>query len=136
MKHALSLLLAILCLDVSLLDAALKDPIRIECSTQFRYVLDGLPDDAVHEGPPLVLIVDPNSKTLLNADGSPAGKVETFTDEEIVAVGEGEKGTWRIRIDRVFANYRRTVRLKISPDEVIDISQWGKCVRVAPGKKF
>lgn len=67
------------------------------------------------------------------SDKSLFGTTETFTDEEIIAVREDEKVVDRIRIDRVTANYRRTIRLKNGRG---GLDQWGTCVRVAPGKKF
>jgi len=49
-----------------------------------------------------------------------------------VAGFEEERVQFKIRIDRVTASYMFTVRLK----DGYGSEQWGKCVSVAPGKKF
>lgn len=111
--------------------AALEDPIHLECSVQQKYV--GLEDAKVSEEPPLLFIVDPNLKMLRWSNKSSFGKTETFTNEKIAEVREDEKTVSRIAIDRVTANYLRTIRLKNGRG---GLDQWGKCIRVAPGKKF
>ncbi len=111
--------------------AALKDPIQLECSSQERRI--GGDDQTLHEVPPIGFIIDPNDKELLRgANKVPYEKQEKFTDEEIVAGFEDEKGAVQIRIDRVTANYMFTLHLKNG----YGFEQWGKCVSVAPGKKF
>jgi hypothetical protein len=111
--------------------AALKNPIQLECSSQERRI--GGDDQTVREVPPMGFIIDPNDKELLRGKNKvPYEKQEKFTDEEVVAGFEEEKGTVQIRIDRVTASYMFTVRLK----DGYGSEQWGKCVSVAPGKKF
>jgi hypothetical protein len=113
---------------------ALKDPIHLECTVKEK-LLGKLADSKVREGAPVRSIADPNWKTL-RWSNAVFGKAERFTDEHIVAVRELEvrNGKWvdRIEIDRVTGNYERTL---LSPDGN-RLEQWGKCTRVAPGKKF
>ena len=113
--------------------AALEDPIHLECSAQQRWTSHEL-DQTVRERPPIGFIINPNSNSLLRANGSFFGKTEKFTDEEIVAGFEDETAAVQIRIDRVTASYLLTGRGK--KDSRIGFDQWGKCLRVAPGKKF
>lgn len=115
--------------------AALEDPIHLECSVKQKFVGKGAPRN-VSEEAPLLFIVDPNQGTLRWSEKHDFGKTEMFTDEKIIAVDEYEKDNVkrvdRIEIDRVTANYLRT----ISASDGVGLEQWGKCIRAAPGKKF
>ena len=116
---------------------ALEDPIRLECSAQERWTSGD--DQTVRERPPIGFIIEPNSKEILRgSDNSPFGKTEKFTDEEIVAGFETETGVIRIRIDRVTADYLITKRPPLTDPfkDLPGLETWGKCVPVAPGKKF
>lgn len=105
--------------------AALADPIHLECSVRQTLVSSG--DAKVSVKLPLLFIVDPNQKMLRwSDDKSSFGTTETFTDKRIVAVRETEKDVDRIRIDRVSAKCRRTIRLKNGWG---GLDQWGKCTR-------
>lgn len=112
--------------------AALEDPIQIECSYQLSSISGD--DKSVTEGPPIGFIIDPNLKMLLSASKSPLPTVK-FTDEEIVVdiVSKSQTTEDSIRIDRVTGGYRRTVGEKGGGSGVQGL---GKCVPVAPGKKF
>jgi hypothetical protein len=110
---------------------ALKDPIRLDCSAQERWTSGD--DQTVRQLPPIGFILDPNSDRLLFDNKAPWGETVKFTDEEIVAGFEDEKGAVKIRIDRVTGSYLRTASLK--NDSAVK-ETWGKCVSVAPGKKF
>jgi hypothetical protein len=113
--------------------AALEDPIQLECSSQISSDGD---DKTVREAPPVGFIIDLNDKRLLWADNKfPVGKTVKFSDEEIVAdLANGSQMLKdQIRVDRVTASFVRTVSIEGGGSGT---QRWGKCVRVAPGKKF
>jgi hypothetical protein len=117
--------------------AVIQDPIHLECSSQQRDI--GGSDQTARDVPPVGFIIDPNSKRLLRgANNVPYEKQAQFTDKEIVVGSDDKEGTVQIRIDRVTASYLLTLRLKNAGGlgSFRRLEQWGKCVPVAPGKKF
>lgn len=112
---------------------ALKDPVQLECSSQ---IISGGDDKTVREAPPVGFIIDLNLGKLLGAENKfPLGKTVKFTEEEIVAdlAGGSQITKDQIRIDRVTASFEHTVRID---GHGSGAQRWGKCVSVAPGKKF
>lgn len=112
---------------------ALEDLIYIECSVTRKFV-GSISSETTEERPPLILIIDPNGKKLLSRDKSSFLKTTKYTDEEILASKEDEKGKADFQLDRVTGNYKWIFRLKPNSSDGMD--SWGKCSRVDPGRKF
>jgi hypothetical protein len=112
---------------------ALEDLIYIECSLTTKYV-GSLSARKMEEGPPLTLIIDSNRRELLKRNKLLFLKTTKYTDEEILASTEDEKGKQDFRLDRVTGNYEWIIRLKPNSRDGADC--WGKCLRVDPGRRF
>jgi hypothetical protein len=112
---------------------ALEDLIYIECSVTKKFI-GSISSGTTEEGPPLILIIDPNNKQLLGRDKGSFLKTTKYTDEEILASKEDQKGKADFRLDRVTGNYKWIFRLK--PNSRDGIDSWGKCSRVDPGRRF
>ena len=112
---------------------ALEDLIYIECSVTKKFV-GSISSGKTEEGPPLILIIDPNNKALLGRNKSAFLNTTKYTDEKILASKEDQKGKTEFQLDRVTGNYKWIVRLKPNTSDGID--HWGKCSRVDPGRKF
>jgi hypothetical protein len=112
---------------------ALEDLIYIECSVTKKYV-GSISSGTTIEDPPLILIIDPNNKELLARNKGSFLKTTKYTDEEILASKEDQKGRAEFQLDRVTGNYKWILRLKPNGNNGIDF--WGKCSRVDPGRKF
>lgn len=113
---------------------ALEDFIYIECSSTKKFVGPLFKDQLQEEAPPVTMIIDPNRGELLRRDKSTYFKTTKYTDEEILASTEEEGSKSDFRLDRMTGNYQLEIRLK--PDSRNGINQWGKCLRVDPGRKF
>jgi len=112
---------------------ALEDLIYIECSVTKKFV-GSVSSGTTEEGQPLILIIDPNSEELLGRDKGSFLKTTKYTDEEILASKEDQKGKADFRLDRVTGNYKWIFRLK--PNSRNGMDSWGKCSRVDPGRRF
>lgn len=112
---------------------ALEDLIYVECSVTKKFV-GSISSGTTVENPPLILIIDPNNKELLARNKGSFLKTTKYTDEEILASKEDQKGKAEFQLDRVTGNYKWIFRLKPNSNDGIDF--WGKCSRVDPGRKF
>ena len=112
---------------------ALEDLIYIECSVTKKFV-GSISSGTTEEGPPLILIIDPNNKRLHGRDKRLFLETTKYTDEEILASKEDQKGKADFRLDRVTGNYKWIFRLKPNSNDGVDF--WGKCSRVDPGRRF
>jgi hypothetical protein len=112
---------------------AFEDLVYIECTSTKKYV-GNLTNPRVEETAPLTFIIDPNARMLLRRDGLAFLETKKYSDEEIVAARDDEKGNTIFKLDRVTGGYQSTIRLK--GDSRTGIDQWGKCTRIDPGRRF
>lgn len=115
-------------------EKALEELIYIECSRTSKDFGPLFKDSPIQQQPPFILIINPNDRDLRRQDKSFFLKTNKFSDAEILASEENEKGTHEMRIDRTTGNYEWKIRMK--PDIRNGVDQWGKCSQYIPKKQF
>jgi hypothetical protein len=115
---------------------ALEDLIYIECSSTTKYVgrLAG-ERGTTEEDVPTRFMINPNDNSVRGWDKEPIkGKMQRYSDEEIVTTWSDKKYSSVLRLDRRAGSYLIQTRLK--GDERSGLDRWGKCSRTTSEKKF